>query len=299
MRSHSLKTLFVPAVLSLVCAFVLAPALATPAAAGVHYEAVTTAEGQQGKPQTIRVEAWIEGPNAKILFTESNNPVAGSGNYMLTRDAGKTLLMVNPEEKTYSTWDLDAMMEGIGNLMQSMGPILNLKIDNIHVESLLEEPGGSLLGLSTTHYRYRTSYDMTIKVLGMGRSNAVEQLQDIWATDQLADAAIGVWLRKAPATGNPELDELMRAEMSKTKGFPLKMVQVSTTTDKKGRSNESRTTTEVTTLERGVAIPGGTFEIPTGYKETEMVIPGATGAEGDDGKGGKGGNPFKKIFGGG
>lgn len=267
---------------------------ATTAAAGVHYEAVTLTEGP-GKPQTLGVEAWVDGSSAKVLFTESNNPMAGSGTYVLTRDGGETVLLVNPEEKTYAEWDMEAMLAGLNQVMEQVGPLLNLEITDIEVEKLLEEPGGSLHGMSTTHYRYRTSYQMTVKVLGMGRSNLVERLQDIWSTRELNEPAMGLWLRKTPTTGHEQLDQLIAAEMEKAQGFPLKSVEVTTSTDKKGRETVTRSSTEVTVLERGVAVPAATFEIPEGYTRTEMAVPGAGAPEGEEG----GRNPFKKIFGGG
>ena len=51
------------------------------------------------------------------------------------------------------------------------------------------------------------------------------------------------------------------------------MVTVSTSTPQKGNkgATTSRTTVEVTELDKNANIPASTFEIPAGYKETEMV----------------------------
>jgi len=254
---------------------------AAPAAAGIHYRSVTRTEAENQKPQAIAVEGWVEGASAKIAFHESGNPVAPAGSYLLTRDGGATVLLVDPEEKTYAEWDLEAMLASVGSMMQAMGPLLNIEIAGIEVEKLAEEPGGTIHGLPTTHVRYRTSYDMVIRVLGMRRANAVEQVQDIWATDALADVGLGVWLRKAPKTGFGELDELIAAEVGKVQGVALKMTQVSTTTGEKGkRSSVTRTTMEVTELERALTIPPATFEVPAGYTRTEIAMPMAGGPGG-------------------
>jgi hypothetical protein len=272
---------------------------AAPADAGIHYLSVTRTEAEGQEPMTIATEAWIEGESAKVAFTESGSPVAPAGSYMLTRDGGRTVVLVDPEEKTWAEWDLDAMLASLGAILQAMGPMLNLTISNIEVAELAEEPGGTIHGLATTHYRYRTSYDLEVKVIGIRRTNSVEQVQDVWSTDALTDVALGLWLRKAPKTGFENLDELIEAEMSKAHGVPLKMEQVSTTTGEKGkRSSVTRTSMEVTELERAVTIPPATFEIPAGYTQTEMMIPGAAGqpdADEDE----KGRNPFRRILGGG
>jgi len=275
-------------------------ALAAPAAAGIHYRAVTRTEAENQKPTTIETEAWIEGESAKVAFTESANPVAPAGTYILTRDGGKTVVLVNPEEKTWAEWDLEAMLGAVGAVFQSMGPMLNFTISNVAVEKLAEEPGGSMHGLPTTHYRYRTSYDMEMKVIGIRRANSVDQVQDVWSTDALTDVALGLWLRKAPKTGFEDIDGLIEAEMSTVHGVPLKMESVSTMTGEKGkRSSVTRTSMEVTELERGVSVPPATFEIPAGYTRTEMMVPGVAGQPAGEDEEEKSRNPLRRILGGG
>lgn len=284
---------------ALVIAPLVALLVAWPAAAAIHYEAVTTSDTPgRGKPTTIRVEAWVDGAEAKIEFRESGTPTMPAGTYLLTRNGGKTLYFVNPEEKTYAEWNLDQMLQTIGGLMQAMGPVLKFEVSDVEVEKLAEGPGESLHGLATTHYKYRTTYVMKIKVMGMGSTSAVDRMQDIWATRDLDDVALGIWLRNRPAaTGLADLDELIAAEMGKVQGFPLKTVEVATTTGKKGkRESETRTTMEVTTFERNASVPASTYELPAGYTKTE-IVPTAGPAEGQGDE--AGGNPFKKTFGGG
>lgn len=269
-------------------------AAAPPATAGVHYKAVTTieAEGQRGQQRTV-VESWVDGPKAKVVFEASDTPGMQEGQYVVTKDGGQTLFLVDPKEKTYAEWDLEAMLSMLGSMMEAMGPMMNFQVDDVTVEELAKESGPSMHGLSTTHARYRTTYDMTIKVMGMGRTNSVETLQEVWATDALDEAGMGVWLRKRPATGFEEVDELIEAEMQKVQGFPLKTVTRTTTTGQKGkRSSTSMSTMEVTELERSVSIPASTFEIPEGYTRTESTLPQQEGEEEE-------GNPLKSIFGGG
>ncbi len=266
-------------------------AAALPAAAGIHYTADTTTTGP-GAEQATSVEAWVDGAAAKIVFRESGTPVLEKGNYIVTTDGGKTLYLVNPDEKTYAEWDLEAMLQMVGSVMQAMGPMLNIQIDNVEVEELGSAAGPAMHGLATTHARYRTSYDMKVKVLGMARTNHVDSEQEIWSTGELADPALGVWLRGTPATGFADLDELVEAEMSKIQGFPLKTVTRTTTTGQKGKREQTTVTTmEVSELERGVDVPTSTFEIPEGYQRSEAMLP----AEGEEEEG----NPFSKIFGGG
>jgi hypothetical protein len=265
---------------------------AAPAEAAIHYQAVTTVETEGQKPQKTRVEAWVDGGSAKVLFSEAGVPTLEKGQYLLTSDGGETLYLVDPKEKTYTEWDLDALFAAFGAIMESVQPLVNLKIDNVKVVRLGEEAGPTLHGLPTTHVTHRTEYDMTIKVLRMTRANHVETLQETWSTTELADAGLGIWLRNVPTTGFGDLDELVAAEMATVRGFPLKTVAVSTTTGQKGKSSTSKTTMEVTSLDRSAAVPAGTFELPAGYTRTEMAPAAAEGEEGEPA------NPLRGIFGG-
>lgn len=275
-----------------VCAaFVAAVSLPAPALAGVHYRAVTSTEGS-GQSQRTAVESWIDGPRGKVLFSESAAPGLEAGQYLLTQDGGKTLYLVDPKEKAYAEWDLQAMLQLFGGMLQAMGPVVDFKIENVEVAKLASEAGGTVAGVETTRTRWRTEYDMTIKILGMGRKNHVSTIQEVWSTDELADPALGVWLRGASPTGFAELDKLVSAEMQKIDGFPLKTVAVTTTTGPKGKqSQESRVTTEVTSLDRSVSIPASDFEIPEGYTRSEALVPQAAADESEDDEGGR--NPFR------
>jgi hypothetical protein len=260
---------FIPAL-----ALVLAIGAGLPASAGIHYKATTSTQAAQNQNSNIQVEGWVAGEKARVEFKESANPVMKKGAYLITKDGGKTLFLIDPEEKTYAEWDLQAMMGMVGSVMQGMGPLLKVEFSDPKVEKLLEEEGGTVAGLPTRHYRYRTSYNMKIKVLGMGREASVVNEQDIWATDRLQDIALGVWLRsEPPRTGNEQLDKLVAAEMDKAIGFPLKTVTVSTSTPKKGQPTTTRSTMEVTQLDTSADVAAASFEIPAGYEETQILMP--------------------------
>lgn len=270
--------------LAVVLVFGLAALSALPAAAGIHYKAVTRIEDPQTKGGSTVVEGWVAGDKARVEFKESANPMAKAGGWLLTRDGGKTMYMVDPEEKTYAEWDLQAMLGVAGAVMNGMGPLLKIEFSTPKVETLTDEAGPTLLGLPTRHYRYRTSYTTKVRVLGMANEASVVSDQEIWTTDKLSDLALGVWLRNdPPKTGNEQFDKLLAAEMGKTQGFPLKSVTVSTTTQKKGnKQSVSKTTLEVTQLDTNATVPGTSFDIPAGYKEVEMT-PVAEGEDGEDG----------------
>jgi uncharacterized protein DUF4412 len=248
--------------------------LAVPCFAGIHYKAVTKTQDAAAKNGEIQVEGWVSGDNAKVAFVESSgNPMTQEGTFLITKDGGRTLYLVNPKEKTYAEWDLQGMLGMVGGIMSGMGPLLKVQFSEPKVEKILEEDGGTVAGLPTRHVKLRTSYTMTVKVFGMGNTTDVVSEQDIWATTKLQDPALGVWLRaEPPRTGNAEFDKLIAAEAGKFQGFPLKMVTVSTSTQKKGnKTTTTRSTMEVTQIDTSASVPASAFEIPAGYEKVELL----------------------------
>ena len=255
--------------------------------AGVYYVAQTTAEGgKSAEKQNMVVKAWASGDSGKVVFEESENPMMGKGTYIITKDGGKTMFLVDPKEKTYMKWDLESMMGLLGGAMKMM----NLKFTDPKVEALGEEPDGLVAGVPTVHYRFRTTYAMSMSFMMMKKNSKVVKDEEIWAATKLADAALGIWLRKAPPkTGNEDMDKLIKAEMGKVQGFPLKRKTVTTSTDEKGKKEVTTITMEVTELQM-VPVPDSTFEIPSDYKETSL-------AGTDEGEQGEESNPLLKMLG--
>ena len=259
-------------------------AMAVAASAGVYYEARTTVEGGTG---SMFVHAWIDGENARIDMVESDNPMMKGGTYMVTRDAGRTLYLVNPKEETYSEWDLAAMM----NLVEGMSGLVNMEFSTPEIEELDSGDGGEVAGYPTSYYKYRTSYDMKMKILGMKRNMSSVSLEEMWVTDAFDQAAMTVWLRKGARSGDSSLDRMIAAEMEKIKGFPLKTIVVTSSAGgKKGKQSTTTTTMEVEAI-RKESVSAKKFEIPTDYQRVDLL----TGANDEEG----GGNPLKGLFGGG
>ena len=174
---------------------------AAPSFAGIHYKSVTKteSEGAKARNSDVQTEGWVAGDKAKVVFVESNgNPMAQKGTYILTKDGGKVLYLVSPEDKSYAEWSLQGMMGVVGAVMNGMGPLLKVQFTDLKSAKAGEEDGGVILGLPTRHHKVHTTYTMTIKVLGMGNTANVVSDQDVWATTKLTDVALGVWLRADP-----------------------------------------------------------------------------------------------------
>ena len=250
-------------------------------ASGYYYEFVGGEQAQQQKKKKaqgseMHVKGWVDGDKTRVEFySGEKNGFLAEGNYLVTTDGGETVYLVNPKDKTYGEFDMEEMMAMMGQamaMMEQMGGMFKMEFQNVRNEKVLEEPGGSMLGRSTTHYRFNSGYTMSIKMMGMKQQTTVDSVQDIWATSDFDARGFGVWLRpdRNMKTGNEEFDKLINTELGKLKGFPLKTVVVSTTTNKKGKSTQQTHTNEVTVL-REESIPGSKFEWPSDYSEIEII----------------------------
>ncbi len=271
-------------------------AIASASWAGYYYEAVSVTKNEKGKTMDeMVVKSWVDGPKARVEFdSKQKEGPFGSGSYWVTTDAGETIYWVNPKDRTYSEFDLEELMAAVGQameMMEQMGGMMNLEFTDVSHEKLGEGPGGSMLGYPTTHYRYKSGYTMVIKIMGMKRENRVDMEGEIWSTDALDASGFGVWLRpdRALNTGIEGLDEMIESQVGSIRGFPLKSTVVSKTTNKKGKSQTTTSTTEVRTL-REQSVADQSFTVPAGYQETEMIpqMPGQQ-AQGDEGEKEKGG----------
>jgi hypothetical protein len=230
----------------------------------------------QRKSSTQTVKAWVEGDQARIEFASGEKKgYFADGNYLVTTDGGENVYLVNPKDETYGRFNLDEMMATVGqamNMLEEMGDMVKIEITDSTSEKLLEEPGESILGHDTTHYRYKSGYTMNMKLMGMNRQNRNDTVMDIWSTDALDAQGFGVWLRpdRQMKTGNEGLDEMMAQQFGQIQGFPLKMTMEMTSTNKKGKGQTSTNTMEVTVL-REESIADSQFTWPDNYTEIEIL----------------------------
>lgn len=273
---------------------------ATTVSAGMRYESVTRTVGDKGKEvQEFKVTSWVDGERARIEFREAEGAAMAvpSDGYLITTDGGQHMVMVNPKDKQYMEWNLDAMLQTLGELQQATGGMVKIDFSDATADYGGAAPGEEILGYPTTKHTMTTGYTLEMKVMGMTQRMTVKAETESWVTTALSAPGFGAWLRKTPPkTGDPDLDTLFQGLAGKVDGVVLRSVTHSTTTDKKGRERHSTTTTEVQSIEE-VATPDEMFEVPAGYEKVEM--PSLAGASDDQGEGSGGmGDLFKKAFGG-
>ncbi|MEO8504564.1 MAG: hypothetical protein ABI609_11750 [Acidobacteriota bacterium] len=254
--------------------------LASPALAGWTMTQVISSSGGHGAGAgDMTQKLWADGSSAKIEFEATDNPILKKGTYLLMQDGGAKVFLVNPAEKTYSRFDLDAMGAGLDAMA---GSGFEMKIENPKMEKLSEEKGETMLGYPTTHYRYHTTYTVSISMpMGMKTSMATDSTEDVWTTTAIDLGTLGKSMSKLGGGAMmKEISKLSEMEKSKATGLPLKRVVVSLTKSTgtgmmakmMGGGGDSATTVTTEVKEAAeTSVPAATFQIPAGYTETEMM----------------------------
>ncbi|NNE04898.1 MAG: DUF4412 domain-containing protein [Xanthomonadales bacterium] len=167
------------------------------AQAGFVYQARTTIEGDGiGGTQTTTIDAWVEGESARIELHEGDGMgFLEEDSYMLTHDAGETMIFVNTKEQTWSRFDMGATMNVAAAAMEGLGSLMKMEFTDFHMEKLGDEDGGEILGYDTRHMRFRSGYTMKMSVMGREMNQVVDMDQEIWATDAIDASAFSAWMR--------------------------------------------------------------------------------------------------------
>lgn len=222
--------------------------------------------GKKGQEKNT-VQMTTDSGKARIDFTEGQGPGAEKGSYLLTQDSGKTFTMVMPKDKTYMKWDMDSMM----NLAGAMGNMMQMKISNPTVETVLDEAGPAHLGYPTRHYKHHITYKMSMSVMGFKNESSIVKDEEVWTTTKLDLSALSTWAGKIPKTNNENLDQLIQIEKNKMKGVPLKSFSIETSTDNQGKVTTTKSGMEVTDI-KTVGANTVSFDIPADYQEMSMPI---------------------------
>ena len=250
------------------------------AASGFHYVADTKMTGTNIKAtDVIRVEGWVEGPNAKVVFLEVGqaNPFLGVGKFLLTNDGGDTLYIVDPEANTHARFDLSKMLGAAGAVMDS--GMFKMDVSNHKVEELEQRDGPKMFGHATRYRKYQTFYDLEMKIMGMKRADHYVMINEIWSAEDLVATGFQAWMRPRK-TGFEAVDTMLEGELQKVHGFPFKSVTTTRTegVQKGGRTSTTTSTTEVTEFEpQNVA--DSTFKLDPKSREITLMDLGAGAAQ--------------------
>lgn len=196
--------------------------------AGVSYEFIQSSQSdiEQIPSTNLTGRAILDGSRSRIDFVSGN--IYAPGAYVLSTDGNKTQLWVDPVTKTYSEINSAAIAAGYG--------AANVKIENFKASTTKLDDHQTVAGIATDHYRLTISYDMTLPYGNMPLTQNIHEDIDKWTTDQFGEVANSFLAGGGIQTGNPQLDQIIQAETTSIKGFPLRQTVVVSTTNPRGKA---------------------------------------------------------------
>lgn len=259
---------------------------ARPVADGMTYEFVMKSNGKAtGNKETVtmRGRGTYAGDDAKIEILEAASSTGGTeafggrGTYFIVK-GGKEMLLVNPAEKSYMTWDMGAMFAGLGKAVNAVGGLIKMEMSDIKVEAQDMGAGPTVQGYQTRHIRMVQNYTMSSRVFGRTSRNRSETTTDYYIAPTLRIANPFVtnsdqmaMMAQFDMFNNPDYKRQMEAANAKMPrtGIPLRTETKVVSTDEKGKQETWTTIMEMINF-KAANIPASAFEIPPDYTRVEM-----------------------------
>lgn len=239
--------------------------------AGVTYEFKTVTTGKGATDMSGK--AAVDGTSMRMEFVKGDKIIIPDGSVVISTDGGKNLTVLDTKKKTYYELPLEGMMNSMSSMMKGMGGMMQMSISNESVDVQQQGAGEDIEGYPTRKYTVTTSYDMSMKIMGMKNNQTIKQVSEVWATEKLPVEYMTFVQQKGFKTGMDDLDRLIAKQSAAMKGFPLKNVMTTTTTAANGKSQTTTTTMTISNI-KDAKVSGDQFEIPSGYKETDSPLAG-------------------------
>lgn len=186
----------------------------------IQYEFFQTSRGDSDSVQAsdMNARAVVDGLRTRVDFLSGS--AYPPGTYVISTDGAKKLLFVDPTQKTYTEFNTLAVAAAIGTT--------NITIANMQSSVVKLDDGKIIAGIPTDHYRLTMSYDITVH-RRLPITQSVRTTIEKWTTVRFGDQTTAAF-ENVVQTGNKQIDDLITAETTKIKGFPLRQtVQVITT----------------------------------------------------------------------
>ncbi|HWW61041.1 MAG TPA: hypothetical protein VN181_06720, partial [Thermoanaerobaculia bacterium] len=208
--------------------------------AGITYRFDSVTTGTAGG--NLSAVAKVEGANMRLDFLRGDGVLFRDKAVAVSRDAGKTFSVTDPEAKTFYVIS-SADLGGLASLLRQFGRLVTIAIENQKVSVREGGDGGVIEGFPTRRRIVDASYDIAIDAMGQKIRIHNTSHSEHWLTDRI-DAGAGAFFQGTSATksGIDALDKLLAAQLAGVTGFPLKQV---TTMRMKMNGQEMVSTTTV------------------------------------------------------
>ena len=242
-------------------AFVLVPFLLCAATAAAQFTFLLT-ERKGGESSST--QGFADGAKFRLEPQESKTADNPQGVYAISVDGGRTVYLVNPARQEFARVDSQTLMAKAAERFKALMQQTSLQLELPKVETMLSEPGETLGGHPTHHYKVRISY--TLHFLKNNVRSSYVEYQDLWMASDIEQQGASNLLIYFRPTGDARIDGAWQKELAQMSGFPLRQVTLRTQVNEDGNSRVLRISREITAVRTG-QVPASLFVLPTGYKE--------------------------------
>lgn len=216
-------------------------------------------------------KAIIDGDRTRVDFLSGNTYPPGT--YVITHNGSRQQTWVDPTKQSYVDVNAGTVAAAIGSSRIS---ISNKKID---VAQMPDHP--MIAGIPTDHFRMTISYDITVPFGTIPLKQTVSTVIDKWTTQAYEGVVDSFFSSGGIHTGNPDIDDLVQAENTRIKGFPLRETVNITTINDTARPTSTqipiaRTHTQtreltITSIQALADVPPTLFQVPTGFHKANPL----------------------------
>ncbi len=209
-------------------------------------------------------QGFADGTKFRLEPEEGKTADNPQGIYEVSVDSGRSVYLINPATHEYARVDFQRLMADATEKLEALLKQTALQIESPKVETMLTEPGGTLDGHPTRHYKLRISYSMHF--LKTDVRHPYLEYQDLWMAPDLEQVGASNLLIHFRPTGDARIDGAWERELAKIPGFPLRQVTLRTEVNEEGNSSVLRVSWDITGVRTG-PVPPSLFVLPAGYKE--------------------------------
>ncbi|HEV7919152.1 MAG TPA: DUF4412 domain-containing protein [Thermoanaerobaculia bacterium] len=248
----------------------LLSALAPAAFAGLSYDFRSdTAGGSRASALSGRTS--VEGNGMRMDLTKGDGTLFQDGAVVLSDDAGKTLHVLNPSDKTYYDLALYDLLGGAASVLKQLGSMVKVTFTDPKVSAREAGDGGKIEGYPTKHSFVDSSYVININMMGQKMTMPISTSTEVWTTREIGAEYANFLQASKLMTGIEDLDKVIASHLdARAAGFPLK--QVTTVKVTQGGKETTSVTTMTVSGIRKETVPPARFALPSGYTKVASPI---------------------------
>ncbi len=237
--------------------------LLSPAQAATEVELINE-RTVDGETHSYIINSVYQGNNSRFTLHDPDDSTTGAGVYVLSNDGGKTAFYIDTNDNNCHRWTNEEFTQNLSTFLLESKRKFNVKVSDLNVDKLLEEPSESMLDLPTTHVRYALSFNASYKYMFFKGQYAVERQTDYWTTPKIESITtpIPLFQNIGQHAGEGQVDQQLSDIFASNVGFRLRSELLQTTTDKKGKKSSTKMVQYIKTLNEVENLPDNTFDVP-------------------------------------